>query len=125
MKITLNNGAKFNPILVKGAPSVVQGTKRDVLSFIFPATESIVALDAAFSESACEVITITGDDGSESIHKGYTIRSEIKKAKVVVSPATSESEAVTEERITVSMAQRTYMETRLAELEAKVEAAGV
>ena len=122
MKITLANGTILNPLMVKGAPAMVQGTRRDTLSFIFPATESISALDHTFSESACEVITITGEDGSESFHNGYTIRSEIKKAKVVVSPETSEREAVTEDRITVTMAQRTYMETKLAELSARLNA---
>jgi hypothetical protein len=120
MKITLTNGVVLTPIMVTGAPATVQGTRRDTLSFIFPETESIMTLDAAFSEDACEIILIEGDDGSESIHKGYTIRSEIKKAGVVVSPETSDSDAVVENRITVTMAQRTHMETKLAALSAKL-----
>lgn len=118
MKITLANGTELNPLLVKGATAHVQGTRRDTLSFIFPATEGITALDEAFTEKACDTITITGDNGDVSTHKGYIIRSEIKKALVEVSPATSENEAVSEERITVVMAQRTYMETKLAEMAA-------
>ena len=35
---------------------------------------------------------------------------------MVVEPATTETEAVTEERITVSMSQRTYAENQLAAL---------
>ena len=118
MKIKLANGTELNPILVKGSPMNIQGAKRDTLSFIFSAAEDMNALDEAFSESACESITITGDDETESIHKGYTIRAELKKASVEVTPATAESEAVMEDRITVSMSQRTYSETQLSALNA-------
>lgn len=116
MKIKLTNGTELNPILVTGAQTNVQGAKRDTLTFVFPATESLEALDKAFSASACESITIIGDDGSEAIHKAYTIRARLEKAMVEVKPATAETEAVTEERITVAMAQRTYAETQLASL---------
>ena len=109
MKIKLSNGAELTPIVVTGAQIYVQGAKRDTLSFM-------EALDAAFSATACESITIVGDDGSEAIHKAYTIRAKMEKALVEVSPATAETEAVTEERITVAMAQRTYAESQLASL---------
>lgn len=116
MTIKLANGKELHPIVVKGASSYVQGENRDTLSFIFSASESMEALDDAFTESACETITIIGDDGSEYIHKAYTIRAELKKATVEVEPATAESDAIIEERITVSMAQRTYTESQLAAL---------
>jgi hypothetical protein len=74
------------------------------------------AMNAAFTPEACESITIVGDDGSEAVHKAYTIRAELKKAKEMVTPATEEAEAVYEDRITVSMAQRTYVETQMASL---------
>lgn len=116
MKIKLANGKELNPIMVTGASRHIQGADRDVLSFLFPSSEKLAVLDAAFTEGACESITIVEDDGTEHIHKAYTVRVELKKAPVEVSPATAESEAVIEERITVSMAQRTYTETRLAAL---------
>lgn len=116
MKLKLTNGVELDPILVTGAQTYVQGAKRDTLTFVFPATESLEALDAAFSATACESITIVGDNGGEAIHKAYTIRARLEKAMVEVKPATAESEAVTEERITVSMAQRTYAESQLASL---------
>ena len=116
MKIKLSNGAELTPIVVTGAHTYVQGAKRDTLTFVFPATESIEALDEAFSASACESITIIGNDGGESIHKAYTIRAKLEKAMVEVSPETAENPAVVEERITVAMAQRTYAESQLASL---------
>lgn len=116
MKIKLINGTELNPILVTGANIYAQGAKRDTLNFVFPATESMEELDNVFSDVACESITIIDDSGKESIHKAYTIRVKLEKTLVEVSPATSESEAITEERITVSMAQRTYAETQLLAL---------
>lgn len=114
MKIILNNGKELSPILVTGGPRMVHGASRDTLNFIFPATEDMAELDSAFSAENCEKITIIGDDGSENIHTGYTIRAELKKDSVEVTPATEE--AVYEDRITVSMSQRTYAESQLASL---------
>ena len=116
MKIILNNGTELTPIMVTGGPRHIRGASRDTLSFIFPATEDMTELDAAFSTANCESITIIGDDGSEAIHKGYTIRAELSKASEEVSPATESEAAVFEDRITVSMSQRTYAESQLASL---------
>ena len=122
MKIILNNGKELSPILVTGGPRMVQGASRDTLNFIFPATEDMAELDSAFSAENCEKITIIGDDGSENIHTGYTIRAELSKAPVEVSTATDEAEAVYEDRITVSMSQRTYAESQLANMEVALAA---
>lgn len=116
MKIILNNGTEMTPIMVTGGPRHIQGASRDTLSFIFPATEDMMTLDAAFSTENCESITIIGDDGAEAIHKGYTIRAELKKESVEVTHATESEAAVFEDRITVSMSQRTYAESQLASL---------
>ena len=116
MKVILNNKIELTPVLVTGSSRFIQNSNRDVLSFIFPATEDMTVLDATFSATNCESITIVGDDGAEAIHKGYTIRAELSKASVEVTPATTDSVAVYEDRITVSMAQRTYMESQLASL---------
>lgn len=121
MKIILANGTELNPIVVTGGSSQVQGARRDTLHFVFPATEDMAVLDSAFSATACESINIIGDDGSEAIHKAYTIRAKLEKASVEVTPATAEYESEYEERITVSMAQRTYSETQLAALTALLE----
>ena len=122
MKIILNNGKELSPILVTGGPRMVQGASRDTLSFIFPADVSMESIDVAFSAEACEKITIIGDDGSENIHTGYTIRAELSKASVEVTPATESEAAVFEGRITVSMSQRTYAESQLANMEVALAA---
>ena len=115
MKITLANGTDLNPLLVTGEKRTVQGMSRDTLRFVFPAEIGLDALDAAFTDDACESITIETDSDSH-IHKGYTIRAELKKAHVEVIPATHERDAEYEERIVVAMSQRTYKETQLASL---------
>lgn len=126
MKIILANGTELNPILVTGGFRVVQGASRDTLSFVFPAEVGMDALDAAFTEAACESIAIIGDDDSEAVHKAYTIRAELKKEAVEVTPATDSTEAVYEDRIFVAMSQRTYTETQLKNMETAMAAlAGV
>ena len=116
MKIILNNGKELSPILVTGGPRMVQSASRDTLNFIFPSDVSMASIDEAFTADACDKITIVGDDGSENIHTGYTIRAELSKASVEVTPATESEAAVFEDRITVSMSQRTYAESQLASL---------
>ena len=122
MKIILNNGKELSPILVTGGTRMVQGASRDTLNFIFPADVSMASIDGAFTADACEHITIIGDDGSENIHTGYTIRAELSKASVEVTPATESEAAVFEDRITVSMSQRTYAESQLANMEVALAA---
>ena len=116
MNIILSNGTTLSPILVTGGPRYVQGQSRDTLSFIFPATESLEELDSLFTPENCETITVVDEQDAEYIHSAYTVRAELKKEAVEVTPATEEAEAVYEDRITVSMSQRTYTESQLASL---------
>ena len=100
---------------VSGAAQYIQGNNRDTLTFIFPASEGMETLDAAFTAEKCETITIR--DGSEEYtHSGYTVRGGLSKAPVLVTPETADAPAIYEDRITVTMGQRTYVETLLAQL---------
>lgn len=121
MKIILANGTELDPILVTGEKRTVQGQSRDTLRFVFPAEADLVELDGAFTAGACEIITIE-DGGASYIHKGYAIRAELKKEAVEVVKATTDTDAVYEDRITVAMAQRTYAETQLADMQAALNA---
>ena len=120
MKIILANNKEYNPIMVTGAKRTINGATRDCLSFVFDNSFSLDELDAAFTPEACESITIVGDDNSEAVHSAYTIRAEIKKYSEVAEAETPNKEAVTVERVIVAMAQRTYQETKMAELEARL-----
>lgn len=121
MKIILNNDIELSPLVVIGETKYIQGENRDTLNFVFSATENMVSLDEAFIASNCENITIIGDDNSEAIHKGYTIRAGLKKESVEVSNGTESEAPVYEDRITVSMSQRTYMESQLVATQLAVE----
>lgn len=116
MKIILSNGMELNPIMVTGEHNYVHGANRDVLTFVFDNTLSMDELDSLFTEVNCESITIVGDDDSESIFNGYVIRTELTKKFEVSEESTSDTDEVSVERIMVSMAQRTYAETKLAQV---------
>lgn len=116
MNMKLSDGTVLSPILATGENRFVQGANRDTLNFIFPVSAGMETLDAAFTAANCESITVTDDSGAEYIHKGYTVRAGLKKESVEVTPATEEADAVYEDRITVSMSQRTYTESQLTSL---------
>ena len=114
MKIILNN-IELAPVNVIGGRKNVQGANRDTLTFVFPVMD-MAELDGIFTSKNCESITVEDETGSY-IHKGYTVRGELTKTTVCVSDETEESPAVYEERINVVMGQRTYVETKMAEME--------
>ena len=120
MKIILNNNAELTPINVIGGRKNVQGANRDTLTFVFTADMDMAELDGIFTAVNCESITVEDETGSY-IHKGYTVRGELSKATVCVSPETEETPAVYEERINVVMGQRTYAESQLASLTETVD----
>ena len=119
MKIILNNN-ELNPISVVGGRKNVQGANRDTLTFAFPADENMAELDGIFTAKNCESIIVEDESGSY-IHKGYTVRGELSKATVCVSAETEEKPAVYEDRIHVVMGQRSYTETKMAEMEEALE----
>ena len=113
MLIKLANGTELNPISAIGEKRFVQGASRDSLSFIFPADASLDELDALFTAENCAKITIYEEE-NEYIHNAYMVRAELKREPVEVEPATESSDAVHENRVTVTMAQMTYAEQQLA-----------
>ena len=119
MNVKLTNGTELEALLVTGAPQFIQGDSRDCLTFVFPAETELGVLDKAFSTEACESISLS-DGSTESIHKGYTIRVELAKKPVEVSKATEGTEAVFEQRVTLTMAQRTYTESVLSEMQSNI-----
>lgn len=115
MIIKLANGTELTAIGVTGEKRTVQGARRDVLSFIFPADASLDEMDALFTAENCKSITLIGSE-TEHIHSNYTIRAELKREPVLVSVATETEDAVYENRVTVAMAQMTYAEQQLASI---------
>ena len=117
MKIILANGVEKNAILVTGGQIYAQGANRDALTFVFSSNEvSLDEIDNDFTPIACENIKLVDETGSEFIHKGYTIRTELTKKDVVLTPGDETNPETVENRIMVTMAQRTYVETQMASL---------
>lgn len=113
--VILADKTELTALEVSGATQYIQGSNRDALTFIFPASEGMETLDAAFTAEKCETITIR--DGSEEYtHSGYTVRGGLSKAPVLVTPETADAPAVYGARIAVTMGQRTYVETLLAQM---------
>lgn len=121
MKVVLNDGTVVTPIIVTGEKRTAKGARRDCLTFVHAET-SMDEIDGIYTEENCENITIIGEDGSEAIYKGYTIRTDLTKTMVETVPATATTEAQYESRVTVTMAERTYAETKLAETSDAVDA---
>lgn len=115
MKIILVNGTELNPIMVTGGAKYINGASRDTLTFVFPADTSLDEIDNLFTAENCETIKLYEGE-TEYIHTGYTIRAELSRTPMVVTPATEDTEEVVENRVTVSMALRTYAEAQLAKL---------
>lgn len=128
MYIILADGTKLNHIGATGATKYVQGANRDTITFEFDASYSVDELRNLFTEQNCEVIDIvteevvTLEDGTEqtiatdNYHEGYVIRAEVAEKIKELTPSTGTTPAVTETRVFVTMAQRTYMEMQLADI---------
>lgn len=129
--IVLANGTQLTHIGAIGASKYIQGATRDTITFEFDDTYSVDELRSLFTEANCETINIvteeteTDGDGTTSIvttdniHEGYVIRAEVGEKIKEITPATGTTAAVTETRVYVTMAQRTYEETKLAKLESQ------
>lgn len=115
MIIKLANGIELDALGVMGEKQNIQGFRRDVLSFMLPASVSLDEMDSIFTEENCKSITLINGE-TEHIHNNYTIRVELKREPVLVTPATETSSEVYETRVTVSMAQMTYAELQLANI---------
>lgn len=135
MYIILSDGTKLTHIGATGAAKYIQGANRDAITFEFDSSHSVDELRNLFTEQNCEVIDIvteevvTQEDGTEqtiatdNYHEGYVIRAEVAEKIKEIVPATGTTPAVTETRIFVTMAQRTYTETQIAALSARMEEA--
>lgn len=120
MIIKLANGTELTALGVTGEKLNVQGARRDVLSFIFPAETSLDELDAIFTAENCKSITLVNGE-TEHIYTNYMIRAELKREPVQVAAATDTEDAVYENRVTVAMAQMTYQESRIDSLTEAVD----
>ena len=122
MKIALTDGTELFPIIATGGRKRAYGVVRDALTFVFPVETDLNEMDAIFTAENCGKITITDDEENSYIHEGYTVRAELSRKPVVVTQATDTTDAVVEQRVFVSMAQRTPAENQLKETQAVMDA---
>ena len=115
MIIKLANGTELTALSVTGEKRNVQGARRDVLSFIFPAETSLDEMDALFTAENCKTMTLVNGE-TEHIYNNYTIRAELKREPVQVSAATDTEDAVYENRVIVAMGQMIYAEQQMASI---------
>lgn len=113
MKIILNDNTELSPMNITGKTMAVQGEIRDCLVFEFLPSEGIENIHTAFSSANCENIRIVEDNGMEHIHTGYVIRVELA--------LTSAAEEGQKEQIIVIMAQRSYAEQQLLDIQKQME----
>lgn len=115
MTIKFADGSTCEPIIVSGEKQHIQGETRDALTFIFPAEVGLENIDVVFSATACETITVIEGD-REYRYTGYTVRGTLAQEPVEVTHESAEAAATFENRIKITMGQRTYAETQLSSL---------
>lgn len=118
MKIKFLDGLELDVIQVNGSKRYFQGAQRDSLEFVFEkGAYSFDDLDAYFADkNKTRKITLIDDAHNQYVYDDYVIRVSMSLTPVVVEPATSTTPEVTEERISVIMAQQTYMEKLVEQL---------
>ena len=123
MQIKFNDGTALDALAVKGKPTYFQGAQRDSLEIqIAKDKTTFDALDKLTVDptKTGKLTIIDGDKQYE--HDNYSIRTELALKPVEVTSATTDSPAVTENRLCVTLAQKTYAELQIAELQSSVDA---
>jgi len=122
MKVILNNGTALNAILVNGQNRYFQGANRDSLEFQF-AKDAVTfdQLDTLFAAPE-NTKRITLQQGEKTyLHENYSLRVSLNLAPVMITPATGTEPEVTEERYSVVMAQKSYVELQQEALQEAVD----
>lgn len=122
MKVILNNGTELEAIMVNGQNRYFQGANRDSLEFQF--AKDVVTfeqLDTLFkeAENTCRITLQQGEE--KYLQENYTLRVSMGLAPIVITPATGTEPEVTEERYSVTMAQKTYAELQQEALQDTVD----
>ena len=121
MQIKLNDTTTLDVVNVNGQSTYFQGANRDSLEFHFIRTKyTFDALDKLFTESNCKRITLI-NEREEFVHDNYVLRTKAEIRPVEITAATSETPAVMEDHIIITMAQKTYAEIQIENLQSTVD----
>ena len=117
MFITLFDGTQVEVIDVAQTNYFVRGANRNVLTIQLKGDNlSISDVENIFTSDNCETITFNGAE-----YNGYCYVYEIHRNSVLISPEDAENPATYEDRYTVNLAQRTYLETQLEQMRADID----
>lgn len=123
MKVTLNNGIELYPIQVNGSTIYFQGASRDSFEFQFAKNSmTFEELTDLFGDESNFKSIVLEDSSGSFLHENYCIRTELKCFPLIIESATSTTPEVTEERFSVTMAQKTYSEVQFEILQAQINA---
>lgn len=118
MKVILNNGTELEVIVVNGSSKQFQGANRDSLEFQFAKAipQTFEELNTLFSnQNNTNKITLTSDTASY-IHDNYSLKVSMGLIPVTLAIATDTTPEITEERYSIIMAQKSYKEIELENL---------
>lgn len=123
MQVKFNDGTLLDVLSVNGKSAYFQNVQRDALEIqIAKDKTTFDALDAltGSSSNTGKLTVIDGDKQYE--YDNYSLRVSLALCPVVTATATSTTAAVTEDRLCVTLAQLTYAELQIAELQSTVDA---
>lgn len=119
MKIKLGNNQELNVLVVNAYTQYIQGFQRDVLDFhIEKGLYSFEELESLFTLENTDKIYIITDEGTEYLHEGYTLRTSISLERDLTQV---QNEIESQEYISIKMAQKTYQEKMLKQLQDTVD----
>lgn len=122
MQIKFNDGTTLDVLAVNGNPVYFQGANRDSLEIqIAKDKTTFDALDALTGDSAKTGKLTIIDGDSQYEHDNYSLRAELALKPIVTAAATDTTPEQTEDRLCVTMAQKTYQELQVEELQNSVD----
>ena len=123
MLIKLNDGNEIPILLVTGGNRIVFGSNRDTITFVINGYNSLEEIDNIFTEDNCENIILIQDDEekTETLLYGYVLKTDLNKKIVEIAPESPEEEAIFEPRINITLARRSYAETKMAALSLAID----
>ena len=108
------NGQTIEVVAVNGARKTVQSATRETLTFkLNPDTIDLMTAQELFKNQPSIIIECPDNETGEAerfVYNDYTIMFEVSLKQELVSPETSENEAVYTSYINIGLAQKTYLE---------------
>ena len=118
MKIKIKE-QELDVLVVNAYTQYIQGFQRDVLDFhIEKELYSFEQLESLFVPENTDKIYIITDDETQHLHEGYTLRTSISIEKDLTQ---IQNEIENSEYISIKMAQKTYHEKMLEQLQDTID----